>query len=127
MDSGNGYEYTMTPHELKVRSNALYGKSATRANLPVVVFSHIAFVIALNGVSPDKRGEMGAYNTYIQRIYAVPHYGEKSGTEILKLICRCAFHDNVLTEDESISIINICHSPEWHRIFMEANFNEGWN
>ena len=96
-------------------------------DLPTVVFNHVKKVILENPVSPDKTGEPKAYEFYIDRIFSVPHYGEHSGTELLKLICRCAFHDDVLTEAESISIINICHSEEWHKIFSEVNFNEGWN
>ena len=95
--------------------------------LPVVVHGHINQVILQNICPQDKLGEIGAYCFYINRIYAVPHYGEKSGTEILKLICRCAFADDVLTDEESISIINICHSKEWYKIFKEMNYNEGWN
>ena len=95
--------------------------------LPFIVVRHIARVIELNHVSVDKHEHPLAYDFYIDRIFSVPHYGEKSGTELLKLICRCAFHDDVLTEAESISIINICHSNEWYKIFKEMNYNEGWN
>ena len=81
-----------------------------------------------NPVSPEKRGEPQAYDFYIDRLYELPKYGEKSGFEMLALICRCAFWDDVLTDAESISIIKICQSAnEWHKIFMEANYNEGWN
>lgn len=95
--------------------------------LPVVVHCHINRVILHDICPADKLGEIGAYAFYINRFYSVPHYGEKSGTELLKLICRCAFHDDVLTEGESISIINICHSDEWYKIFKEMDYNEGWN
>ena len=95
--------------------------------LPFTVIRHIARVIENNPVSPDKHEHPLAYDFYIDRIFAIPQYGEKSGTELLKLICRCAFHDDVLTEAESISIINICHSKEWYKIFKEMNYNDGWN
>lgn len=95
--------------------------------LPIVVHGHVNQVILQNICPHDKLGEIGAYAFYINRFYSVPHYGEKAGMELIKLICRCAFADNVLTEAESISIINICHSPEWYKIFKEMNFNEGWN
>ena len=95
--------------------------------LPVVVHSHVNQVILHNICPMDKLGEIGAYAFYVGRFYSVPHYGEKAGTELLALICRCAFNDEVLTEAESISIINICHSPEWYKIFKEMNYNEGWN
>ena len=106
---------------------SLYGKVAYTVSTPLVVVHHIATLIESNKVSPDKLGKPFAYDFYIDRLFAVPHYGEKSGTELLKLICRCAFADDVLTEDESISIINICHSDEWYKIFKEMDYNEGWN
>lgn len=84
-------------------------------------------VFHLNHVPPERRGDDGQYDFYRDRIWSAINYGERSGMEIISTVCRCAFNDEVLTEDECISIINICHSPEWHKIFMEVNFNEGWN
>lgn len=79
-------------------------------------------------ICPAKdRGQGGQYDFYLDRLFASLKYGERSGMEIIKTVCRCAFADEVLTDAESISIINICHSPEWHKIFMEVNYNEGWN
>ena len=95
--------------------------------LPIVVHGHVNQVILQNICPHDKLGEIGAYAFYISRFYSIPHYGEKAGMELIALICRCAFADEVLTEAESISIINICHSPEWYKIFKEMNFNDGWN
>lgn len=81
-----------------------------------------------DNLCPEKdRGQGGEYDFYLDRIFASLKYGESAGMEIIKTVCRCAFNDEVLTEQESISIINICHSPEWHKIFMEVNYNEGWN
>lgn len=81
-----------------------------------------------DNLCPEKdRGQGGEYDFYLDRIFASLKYGENAGMEIIKTVCRCAFNDEVLTEQESISIINICHSPEWHKIFMEVNYNEGWN
>lgn len=79
-------------------------------------------------ICPAKdRGQGGQYDFYLDRLWSAMKYGEKSGMEIIKTVCRCAFADEVLTDAESISIINICHSSEWHKIFMEVNYNEGWN
>ena len=112
----------------KLHLSAMYGMACYPANrLPLVVICHVRQVILDNKPSPTDRGEPLAYEFYIDRFMSIPKYGEKSGTELLKLVCRCAFADNVLTEAESISIINICHSPEWYKIFKEMNFNEGWN
>lgn len=95
--------------------------------IPYVARRRLQLVIEEYSVSPEKRGEVGAYQFYIDRLFASLNYGERSGMEIVKTVCRCAFADEVLTDAESISIINICHSPEWHKIFMEVNYNEGWN
>ena len=100
---------------------------AHNPNLPLVVFTHVHDVVTSESILPEEYGDPLAYDFYIERIYDVPHYGESSGLELLKCICRCAFADEILTEAESISIINICHSPEWQKIFKEMNFNEGWN
>lgn len=111
-------------------TNVDYGfnpEYASHSTIPMVVVRHVSAIIELNPVSPEKHECPKAYDFYIDRINAVPHYGEKSGTELLKLICRCAFHDYCLTEAESISIINICHSPQWYKIWKEMEFNEGWN
>ena len=96
-------------------------------DLPRVVVIHVVDIMSDNFVPPDKRGEPEAYDFYLERLINVPHYGERAGTELLHLICRCAFNDEVLTDAESISIINICHSKEWYKIFKEMNYNEGWN
>lgn len=67
------------------------------------------------------------YRYYIDRLYTVPNYGIVQGHKMLALICRCAFHDNQLTDGESINIINVCHDERWHNILLEVNYNEGWN
>ena len=95
--------------------------------IPYVAKLRLQTVIEEFPVSPEKRGEPLAYQFYIDRLFASLNYGERSGMEIVKTVCRCAFSDEVLTDAESISIINICHSPEWHKIFMEVCYNEGWN
>ena len=95
--------------------------------IPYVARRRLQLVIEEYSVSPEKRGEVGAYQFYIDRLFSSLNYGERSGMEIVKTVCRCAFADEVLTDSESISIINICHSEEWHKIFSEVNFNEGWN
>ena len=95
--------------------------------IPYVAKVRLHALIESFPVSPEKRGEPLAYQFYIDRLFASLNYGERSGMEIVKTVCRCAFADEVLTDAESISIINMCHSTEWHKIFMEVNYNEGWN
>ena len=67
----------------------------------------------------------GVYQFYADRINACPKYGFNSGHEILKVICRTAFRDNFLTEEEFDSIINLCEKA--HIKMMEDNYNAGWN
>ena len=119
----------MTIEELAKRKlSAMYGKMCFPVhNLPTVVSIHLVQVMMDNHPAPDKRGEPQAYEFYLDRLLSIPHYGEKAGNELIRCICRCAFNDPVLTDAESISIINICHSPEWYKIFKEMDFNEGWN
>ena len=111
-------------NNLKRMLNNIYGLSASSVNMGYI---HLWQLYLLNKPSPDKMGEVGAYLFYIDRLFASLNYGERSGMKIVKTVCRCAFADEVLTDAESISIIKICHSPEWHKIFMEVLYNEGWN
>ena len=65
------------------------------------------------------------YKFYRDRIYACPYYGFKAGHEILSTIIRVAFWDSALTQDEFISIMNLCEHA--HIEMMEDNYNAGWN
>ena len=65
------------------------------------------------------------YDFYRGRIESAPLYGFKSGHEILKTVCRCAFNDSYLTLQEFDSIINLCEQA--HIKMMEENYNAGWN
>ena len=106
-------------NNLKNNLGALYGKICFEGQggftyhteIPYVARRRLHLVIEEYSVSPEKRGEVGAYQFYIDRLFASLNYGERSGMEIVKTVYRCAFADEVLTDAESISIINICHSP----------------
>lgn len=63
---------------------------------------------------------------YLDRIRACPGYGLVQGREILKMLCRCAFNDSSLTDDESIAIMETCLDPDLDNILMEVNYNESW-
>ena len=95
--------------------------------MSIQVTMHFISIVGKDICPKKDRGQGGQYDFYLDRLWASLKYGERSGMEIIKTVCRCAFNDEVLTEEECISIINICHSPEWHKIFMEVNFNEGWD
>lgn len=64
---------------------------------------------------------------YIQRLGVVPNYGLVQGRELIKMICRSAFNDVSLTDNESIVIMETCLDPELDNILLEVNFNEGWS
>ena len=66
------------------------------------------------------------YRFYYGRIKNCPFYGLVQGREILKMICRCAFNDSLLTDDESICIIETCLDPRLDNILLEVNYNESW-
>lgn len=66
------------------------------------------------------------FRFYVMRLGAVYKYGLVQGREMIKMICRCAFNDSSLTDNESIAIIETCLDPRLDNILMEVNFNEGW-
>ena len=65
------------------------------------------------------------FNFYGGRIESAPNYGFKSGHDILSVVCRCAFYDSFLTDDEFNSIIILCEKA--HIKMMEDDYNAGWN
>lgn len=75
---------------------------------------------------PDAHEKPGAYQFYVDRLLSVPRYGLFVGTDLIKLICRCAFNDECLTDKEAMAIIYICHDPRVHNLLMEVNFNDQW-
>ena len=64
------------------------------------------------------------YDFYRGRIESAPHYGFVAGHDIIRTVCRCAFHDSHLTLAEFDSIINLCEQA--HIKMMEDNYNAGW-
>lgn len=74
----------------------------------------------------DKFDVYGRYGFYVERIKQAPFYGLVQGRELIKLICRCAFNDPSLTDDEAIVIMETCCDPALDNILLEVNFNEGW-
>lgn len=63
---------------------------------------------------------------YYDRLRALYHYSIFQAREILKMICRCAFNDSLLTDDESICIIETCLDPRLDNVLLEVNYNESW-
>lgn len=83
-------------------------------------------IIDSHDPGPVAHEKPGAYQFYVDRLMSVPQYGLFAGTDLIKLICRCAFNDGCLTDSEATAIINICHDPRVHNLLMEVNFNEQW-
>lgn len=66
------------------------------------------------------------FRFYVLRLASVYNYGLVQGRELIKMICRCAFNDSLLTDAESICIIETCHDPRLDNILLEVNYNESW-
>lgn len=66
------------------------------------------------------------YRFYYSRLRNLPMYGLVQARELVKLICRCAFNDEALTDAQSIVIMETCLDSRLDNILMEVNFNEGW-
>lgn len=65
------------------------------------------------------------FDFYRGRLESAPSYGIKAGHEIVATVCRCAFHDSLLTFEEFSNIIKLCEVA--HIRIMERSFNDGWN
>lgn len=83
-------------------------------------------IIVSHDPGPVSHEKPGAYQFYVDRLLSVPQYGLVAGTDLIKLICRCAFNDSCLTDGEATAIIEICHDPRVHNLLMEVNFNDEW-
>ena len=67
----------------------------------------------------------GVFEFYRGRVESAPSYGFNAGHQLLDLIIRCAYHDDMLTPDEITSIIKLCDNA--HIKMMEDDHNAGWN
>ena len=74
----------------------------------------------------DKFDIFGLYGFYMDRLKAVPFYGLVQGRELIKMLCRTAFNDSSLTDNEAIVIMETCLDPRLDNILLEVNYNEGW-
>lgn len=80
----------------------------------------------LKGVTSESFLFNSHYNFYYKRLMALPNYGLVQSRELIKMICRCAFNDSSLTDNEAIVIMETCLDPALDNILLEVNFNEGW-
>ena len=83
-------------------------------------------IVVSHDPGPVAHKNPGAYQFYVDRLLSVPQYGLVAGSDLIKLIYRCAFNDGCLTDCEATAIINICHDPRVHNLLMEVNFNDQW-
>ena len=67
-----------------------------------------------------------SFNFYRNRLKSLVNYSLGQAHEIIKMVCRCAFNDSRLTDNESIVIMETCLDPELDNILLEVNYNEGW-
>lgn len=90
-----------------------------------LLLEHLFFSVGeLN--EKDKFDVFGLYGFYAGRLKMAPFYGLVQGREIIKMVCRCAFNDSRLTDNEAIVIMETCLDSRLDNILLEVNFNEGW-
>ncbi len=93
-----------------------------RGAIRVIVLGHIVNrLCTINDFLPESE-----YHFYLERILSIPNYGLTQAREILKMVCRCAFNDSTLTDNEAIVIMETCLDPALDNILLEVNYNEGW-
>ena len=98
-------------------------KAEIRFTITMLLIKHL-FDKTLSSV--DKFDMFGAFGFYADRLQAVPFYGLVQGRELIKTICRSAFNDSSLTDNEAIVIMETCLDPALDNILLEVNYNEGW-
>ena len=94
-----------------------------RHSVSLIVITHL-MDRTLN--KDDKFDIFGRYGFYLDRLKEVPFYGLEQGRDLIKMICRSAFNDSSLTDNEAIVIMETCLDPALDNILLEVNFNEGW-
>lgn len=117
------YEMFKEPQSFDCQGVVIWTKNPYRAIINRIKMHKI---IVSHEPGPLFHEKPGAYQFYVDRLLSVPQYGLVAGTEMIKLICRCAFNDACLTDCEATAIIRICHDPRVHNLLMEVNFNEEW-
>lgn len=98
-------------------------KYEIRSQITMIILKHL-FDRELT--KNDKFDIFGKYGFYVNRLKQAPFYGLVQGREMIKMICRCAFNDSSLTDNEAIVIMETCLDPALDNILLEVNYNEGW-
>ena len=94
-----------------------------RAKVSCIIIDHLYNRVLCD---KDKFDLFGLYGFYVERLKTAPFYGLVQGREIIRMVCRCAFNDSLLSENEAIVIIETCLDPRLDNILMEVNYNENW-
>lgn len=119
IDSGMGFCWAAVPAQPERKYN-----SAQRLG---IIVNSLMFDSCTNNDCQltflEMRPEMAFYYDRLRALY---HYPLTQARELIKMICRCAFNDSQLTDNESICIIETCLDPQLDNILMEVNYNEGW-
>ena len=92
--------------------------------------------VVVNTIMFDKADNRNAQLTFLEmtekmafyynRLRSLHMYSLHQARELVKMICRCAFNDSQLTDDESIVIMETCLDTRLDNILMEVNFNACW-
>ena len=122
IDSGMGWNWSAIPSQKKENRNIK--KADITWLVSKIILKHL-FDKTLN--ESDKFDVFGEFGFYVKRLKQAPFYGLVQGRELIKMVCRCAFNDSRLTDNESAVIIEACHDPALDNILLEVNFNEGWS
>ena len=118
IDSGMGFCLAAVPAEPE--------KPRNMADIKSRVGSLIIEHERARGMTSESYFSNKTYHFYYGRLRNVPMYGLVQGRELIKMICRAAFNDSRLTDNESIVIMETCLDPRVDNILLEVNYNEGW-
>ena len=92
--------------------------------------------VVVNTIMFDKADNRNAQLTFLEmtekmafyynRLRSLHMYSLYQARELVKMICRCAFNDSQLTDEESIVIMETCLDARLDNILMEVDFNASW-
>lgn len=113
IDSGMGFCWAAVPAQ---PDNHDYKKEIGK-----IIDSHFSYKIDFELLMTSEM-----FRFYVLRLSVVYKYGLVQGRELIKMICRCAFNDSSLTDEESICIMETCLDPRLDNILLEVNYNACW-
>ena len=118
IDSGLGFFWAAVPAQPENRLNM----SEIKSKVGCLIIEHER----AHGMTSESYFTNKAYKFYYSRLRNIPMYGLVQGRELVKMICRCAFNDSTLTDNESIVIMETCLDPQLDNILLEVNYNACW-